>query len=382
MSLINAIPISTPHGIKSIEIYNDDITKLRWDYDILIVSAFHNSYNPAPGTLIESLEVNCNIVLREQVNNPELDLRKSLFCWLSNKLEKSNFKRILCLEGIKLAVQKNFSAKNALDNLFGFISLLAYKDVEVEKIVMPILGVGYQGNPMEAVLPSLLKGANEALRKNPSIKTICFVERDYDKALKIDAYINELLQRNKTQLNDFSDLETVNEWLESISLKLNRITELKEQFGKEELFHNLIEKLGSGKFKFYQFGILSRKLVEYLLCDLFNIENKLHPTIYDFTVRMREKGVSEWVVSCIHTIRTIGNASAHSIDIKIDSNKLSSKDMELMIMAVDRFLDYYIAKKIEIYNSPTQKGVYVKKSSDGEIKDVKLLKSELEKNEE
>lgn len=382
MGLINAISISSPHGIKSIEIYNDDITNLNWEFDILVVSAFHNMYNPAAGTLIRALEDNCGVVLGEEAKTPEFDLRKNLYCWLSGEIENSNFNRVLCVEGIKSDIKNNFSSKNALDNLFGFLSLMAYKNIKVEKVVMPILGVGFQGNPLDMVMPSLLNGANEALRRNPHLKTICFVERDYDKALKIDLFINDLLERNKTQLNDFSNLNVVKESMESISLKLNRIVDIKEQFGKEELFHNLIEKLGSEKFKFYQFGILSRKLVEYLLNDLFIIENKSHPTIYEFTIRMREKEISEWIISCIHTIRTISNASAHAVEIKVESNKLLPQDVQLMILAVDRFLDFYIAKKLEIYNSPMVKGVYTKRNPDGNVEKIKDLKDALEKNEE
>ena len=56
MSLINLISVQTTSGIKTIEVHNDDITKMTFDVDVLVLSAYHNQYFPAPGTVIESLE--------------------------------------------------------------------------------------------------------------------------------------------------------------------------------------------------------------------------------------------------------------------------------------------------------------------------------------
>jgi hypothetical protein len=43
MSLLNVISVPTSNGIKTIEIHNDDITKLNWQFDILVISAFQKN---------------------------------------------------------------------------------------------------------------------------------------------------------------------------------------------------------------------------------------------------------------------------------------------------------------------------------------------------
>ena len=123
MSLLNVISVPTANGIKTIEIHNDDLTKLNWTFDILVISAYHNKYKPAPNTLIKALEDNSGIVLENLAEKPLIDLRESLNCWISELIEGENFKHVLCIEGIKTAIESKGSSETPISDLFGFISM-------------------------------------------------------------------------------------------------------------------------------------------------------------------------------------------------------------------------------------------------------------------
>jgi hypothetical protein len=92
MCLLNVISVPTSNGIKTIEIHNDDLTKLNWSFDILVMSAYHKKYKPAPNTVIKALEDNLGIILENYAEKPLIDLRESLNCWISETIEAKNFK--------------------------------------------------------------------------------------------------------------------------------------------------------------------------------------------------------------------------------------------------------------------------------------------------
>ena len=342
MGLINSLSISSPSGVKNIEIYNSDISLLKWEYDLLVISSHVRSYNPSPNTLIRSLQDNQGIVINDMASEPELDLRQQFSCWLGEVHKSDKMSRILCLEGIKRDLKENANVATSIDNLFGVLSLLSYKGVSINKIVMPVLGAGVQNNPMDKILPVLLEKAVYSLKMNSGINSICFVEKDAKKAQSIDKFINRLLQRDELQLSNFNNSPLISSRLKDVGIKIDRVLKLNNDLESNDTIINFLDKLNAHTFKFYQFGILSRRILELLLFDMSGISRHSNVGLHEALEILKSHDIPQWIVSCIHNIRTLGNAAAHSNRKSNKSSKLTMGDIEILVFSMDRFLQFYI----------------------------------------
>jgi hypothetical protein len=343
MSLLNVISVPTSNGIKTIEIHNDDITKLNWNFDILVMSAYHNKYNPAPNTVIKALEDNCGIVLENLAQKPFIDLRESLNCWISELIECKNFKHILCVEGIKTAIESKGSSEIPLSDLFGFISLLQYKNVQVQSIAMPIIGSGFQRNSIEVILPILINKAISSLSNNPFLNTIYFVEFDDTKAKLIDDTINATLNRGKEKLEFVFDDPLVISLLEQVLSKLVQIQKNNKKYEYNKTFKNLIDKINNKKLRFFELGILTRKLLELLLPEITKLKSDKYISLYDHLNELKTKKVADWMITYLHTLRVFGNFVAHEDESQEIPDHMETIDIIVFSHALNRFLDFYIS---------------------------------------
>lgn len=343
MSLLNVISVPTSNGIKTIEIHNDDLTKLNWNFDVLIISAYHNKYNPAPNTLIKALEDNSGIVLKEIADEPLVDLRNSLNCWISRKIDEKNFKYILCIEGIKTAIEKNGTSSSALSDLFGAISLMQYKNIQTQSIAMPLIGSGFQGNSIESVLPVLIEKAINSLSNNPFLNTIYFVEIDESKAKLIDDTINLTLNRGSEKLELLFEDPLVLKLLEQVMSKLILIQRNNTKFENNKTFKNLIDKITSKKIRFFELGILCRKLLEILIPEISKLKSDKYISIYEHLNELKSKNVADWMITYLHTLRVFGNFVAHENESNDIPNHMDKSDMIVFSHALNRFLDFYIS---------------------------------------
>ena len=343
MSLLNVISVPTAHGIKTIEIHNDDLTKLNWTFDILVISAYHNKYKPAPNTLIKALEDNSGIVLENLAEKPLIDLRESLNCWISELIEGENFKHVLCIEGIKTAIESKGSSETPISDLFGFISLLNYKNIEAKSIAIPIIGSGFQENSIEAILPILLKKAISSLSSNPSLNTIFFVEIDENKAKLIDDTINLIMKRGGDKLELVFDDPITIHLLEQVLSKLIQIqkSNIKHEYNKT--FKNLIDKISNKKLRFFELGILCRKLLELLIPEISELKSDKYIPLYLHLNELKSKNVADWMITYLHTLRVFGNFVAHEDESKEIPGHMEIADIIVFSHAMNRFLDFYIS---------------------------------------
>lgn len=343
MSLLNVISVPTANGIKTIEIHNDDLTKLNWSFDILVMSAYHKKYKPAPNTVIKALEDNSGIILENYAEKPLIDLRESLNCWISETIEGKNFKHILCVEGIKTAIEGRGSSETALSDLFGTVSLLQYKNVQAQSIVMPLIGAGFQGNSVEAVLPVLIDKAISSLSNNPSLNTIYFVEIDETKAKLIDDTINSILKRGGEKLELLFDDPLVINLLEQVLTKLIQIQKSNKKYEHNKTFKNLIDKISSKKLRFFELGILCRKLLELLVPEISKLKSDKYIPLYEHLNELKLKNVADWMITYLHTLRVFGNFVAHEDESHEIPDHMEKTDMIVFSHALNRFLDFYIS---------------------------------------
>jgi hypothetical protein len=347
MSLFNIISIPTSTGNKTIEVHNQDITQLDWDVDILVVSAFTGRYDPAPGTVLKALEENKSIIFSNLAHNAEIDLRVPLGCWLSQEVETLGNGRILCIEGIKNSLNGTGSSEEALSNLFGTLALLSHKNVKSNRIAMPLLGTGYQGNEIDKVLPILVEKAIHTLINVHSIRTIYFVEINEDRIKKIDETINSHLLREFDKLESVFEDDSLVLLFEGIMSNLLQIKAINHSLSKSNSLNNLISKILRKELRFYELGILSRKLVELLVKEISGLPNTKEFTLHDHINELRSKHVADWMINYMHTLRIFGNSVAHeSIETKFP-NHMEKADILVFTHAFKRFLDFYLKFKEE-----------------------------------
>jgi hypothetical protein len=343
MSLINVISVPTSNGIKTIEVHCADITQLSWSFDMLIVSAYHNKYNPAPGTVIEALEKNLCLTLSEYARTPLLDFRNTLHCWLSKPIAHQNFKHILCVEGIRTAIEKDGNSNSAISDLFGFISFIQFKDLDIQSIAMPILGSGFQQNTIDRVLPDLIRKAIEALNRNTGLKTIYFVENDRAKAEMIDQTINTLWNRDKEKIELFFDDASISASLDEVLSKLILIRNEHNKFERSKTFKNLIQKIQDRELRFFELGIFTRKLLESMVPELSHLKSDRYIPLYEHLNELKSKNVAEWMITYLHTLRVFGNFLAHEEKPSEIPKHIEKKDIVVFTYALNRFLDFYIS---------------------------------------
>src|SRR5258705_4443465 len=123
MNLLNQLAIDTSHGLRTIELYEGDITAIGFSADLLAISAFRSSYTPTRGTLIESLAKNLAIEVKDLRQNCALDLRESLGIWISRELRAGPFRRLLCVE----IIGNDLSIEELIENVFVGLAVLEAK---------------------------------------------------------------------------------------------------------------------------------------------------------------------------------------------------------------------------------------------------------------
>ena len=341
MGLINIISVPTSSGIKTIEIHNDDLTKLAWDVDILVFSAFHNKYKPAPNTVIEALEKNKNIVIKNYAQTPLLDLRDSLNCWVSNKIEDNNISHLLCIEGLKTDIENNGNSDTSLSNLFGVLSILNHRGINTNTVALPILGTGYQGNKIEDVLPSLIEKAIYALNSISSLNTVYFVDIDSSRSELIDQVVNEKLKRNQDILELVFENEALTPLFDRIKQKLMQMKAGNEKFKDNPVIDILVSKILQKNLKFYELGILSRKLLEMIVQDIVPSKRLKGKTLYESINELSSLHVAPWMTSYVHIIRVFGNSVAHYTEDAHFPENMDRTDMLIFVHSLDKVLDFH-----------------------------------------
>jgi len=182
MKLIDEFLVSRRRGSEpaaKIQLLHGDLAAIPDEHavDVLVVSAFPNSYTPSRGTLFEDLYER-GLDMRDVASRKQEDQRTHLGCWISQPLPRDqvrqfNFKRVVCFEPRyrRFVANSGFDDEN-LEQTVGFVfrclnnfaipETTAGNDArrfEISSVAMPLLATGNQRVPVEAMLPRLLEAA-------------------------------------------------------------------------------------------------------------------------------------------------------------------------------------------------------------------------------
>lgn len=189
MSLLHSEILTVQGEKKEIAVFCDDITNFREPIDVLTTSAFVGSYAPTPGTVFSALR-RIGISVRNLSRHPEIDLRSSCQVWLSKRVlfSEQKIRRIGCIELMRYrnlsygASAFEQSMINSIRSYFYMLDIAAVYGVEMDCVALPMLGAGCQGLDPEMLMVPLINECISALKRNPAIRKICFIEKNAERA--------------------------------------------------------------------------------------------------------------------------------------------------------------------------------------------------------
>lgn len=172
---------------KSIEVWCHDITTFPQYFDLLTISAYQNSYNIHSKSVIGALWNSMQLNVGELLNDPYIDLRSYVGCWLSKEIlpstARNRFSRIGCISlNGKDAEPGHIMSR--LKSYFHLLDLAADAGIKMETVAMPIIGTGVQKIQPEQILLPLMNEVIAMMKRNDKVKKVIFVEYDWNKASK------------------------------------------------------------------------------------------------------------------------------------------------------------------------------------------------------
>lgn len=336
MELYNQIGIETNWGFRTFELHQGNLMHVDWEVDVLVISSYERSYLPTPGTVVESLEREHNLIVGDLVEDAALDYRQAFGCWLSRPLSNGPFQRILCVETPE-GESASTAVEAAIENLFVMLSIMETKGYRVESLAMPLLGAGAQQLKPVYVLQNLLPASLSWLERSRDLEKISFVEIDPDRARALDEAMNDVLERVDVTLQTDDIVGTV---CKELITQLHRLERNGGQ-GKNQLIHELRHTLRKKQIRSYEIGILSRRMVEHILDDLAG-NRGLSGALYKQINQSSEWGVASWVRSYMHVLRLFGNEAAHEkTEAPRHPPEMSSSDLAICLFCLQRVVGFW-----------------------------------------
>lgn len=342
MTMVNLVEIDTIYGFKAVELHNADLTEMDLNVDLLIVSAFKGSYIPTRGSLIGSLLENRGISVLDLSFNPSIDLRQSMSVWMSKTLENQPYQRLACVEMLDF-LDTSYSVEASIKNLFSLINIGEMQDFHIHSVAMPLIGTGQQGIFTEDILKTLMPYCLKALNTIPRLQKIVFVERSKEKVRVLDRAMNDYLARKESDTQYLPDNHLSNAVREDLLSSLKKLkSSLMVDTSEVHTVNELLSKLNDFSLRFFELGILSRRLCELLVKDILERENLKSP-LYNSIDALRDKKISVWIISYLHTLRIFGNEAAHEKDNEgYFPAAVHQQDLITILFCLNRVIDFWI----------------------------------------
>ena len=342
--LVNIVSIATPHGWRSIELREGDITQpdVSAQPDVLVVSSFRGNYYPVPKTVIGCLHDQLGLSVMQLAEAPEFQVGMR-DAWMTPPLETGlPFQRLACVEMLDMRADAEHSEetiKRAVRSLFGLLAVAEINGVSIKRIAMPILGTGNQGLKMEAVMPWMIETISKLLGNLSSIHTVqLYVLREGAQAAQI---LNKLLEREQsTSVKVSAESEAL---ASQVCAKLNALLEKSGNLDRDnaaavELLSLLKRDAGS----FITLAALARRLVEAIVQGVASEKGaKAEAELIKKIEGLASHGVAPWMLSYMHTLRVFGNEAVHEKQPKERHPRAVNKwDLMVLLLCLDRVLEW------------------------------------------
>lgn len=330
----NLVAFEGTNGDCAIELYHGDIAAITDTVDVLIVSAFAGSYVPTPGTVLGALRSQHGLDLRTLLRDAELDLRDALGLWISARLDRSPFGRLLCTE----FVGSNHDPEAVIRNAFAALSLLEGRGETVRCVARPLLAAGLQAVPPEVTLKALLACTREYVRRSQSIRRVLLVELNETRVRLLDEEMDSLLGRAKVYLDRGKLFQAAQGDL------LATLNEASAKFGATglELEKEWRKLLAKKDVRSIELGVLARRLTEFVAAELGAPAGNLYSRI----AWLEKNGAAPWLCGYMHVLRHLGNEAAHDNTAEERQPRLvTSEDLLVALLCVQRMLTCWLQWK-------------------------------------
>jgi len=157
---------------QTIELLQGDITAIPPEHavDIVVVSAFPNSYSPNPGTVIGAFDRR-GVSVARLAQAKQIDLREDCSCWISKPVPMGDRNvRILCIES-----GWRGSPPEITDDLFRALAPSSIFNFPNATVAMPVIGSGNQGWPVEQMFDAMLASAIGWFRRGLALRALKIV---------------------------------------------------------------------------------------------------------------------------------------------------------------------------------------------------------------
>jgi TIR domain-containing protein len=185
MQILESLAVRHGDKVRKIELYKGDLTELAPDeqVDILVVSAFPNSYRPIPASLIGALDRK-GISVEDLEKTKRFDLRNTFSCWLSvditNPPPGIGFKRILCFEPAARG-----RPPEIVGDIFRCLAPFLIGEYPDAVVAMPIVASGEQGWQGTEMLLHILNAAVHWLSQGLPLQCLRIVESSSEKVQQL-----------------------------------------------------------------------------------------------------------------------------------------------------------------------------------------------------
>ncbi|AFY62135.1 DUF4145 domain-containing protein [Synechococcus sp. PCC 6312] len=334
---LNIVEVETKWSYRSFELYRGDITALREPIDLLVVSAFANSYAPTSGSVIGALYDKLNINVDNLARTPYMQLKQAFGCWVSQALSHPIFAGILCLEFIGTG----FSISEVFENLFTVLAILELRNVKIRSLALPMLGTGHQQINHEQVTNCLLKCAIKFLEHSEHLQRILFIAYGARSAHRLDEAINKTLNWVNIIIPKGQLMIGIRQ---DIQGKIEQALPLAHPSAHETLI-TLKRFVLNENSKSFELGVAARRFTELMVDDLLQeLEyDLLRVSLYRKIGYLKDIGVAEWMTSYMHVLRVLGNESAHHQDQACRRPAtISESDLGLCLFCIERLLDFWL----------------------------------------
>ena len=200
--VVDRIEVCSPGSTATIELCFGDVTKMGESgaVDVLVVSAFPDSYKPTHGSLLASL-ASIGVIVDELAKRKEVDLRNAFSCWLSPILRPCGaeicFKRLLCFEPLTKG-----KPTELVGDIFRSLAPFVGDVPPIRSVAAPLVATGYQGEDPRIMLKMLVEAAVSWMRLGwplKCFKIVCLPGPSYDSITAIFQDLKNALSREQTK---------------------------------------------------------------------------------------------------------------------------------------------------------------------------------------
>jgi hypothetical protein len=344
---------------RTVEVRCGDLFGLGIQVDLLVISAWVNSYHPDPGSMVAALEQGCGLKVAELATNKEVDLMgaESIRGWVSRELvhdssarARTRFTRLVVLETPKDPKPIGEDAE-VFRRLFRLLAVLPLYDIHCRSVATPLLNTGRQNLMPEALYPAIINAVGNSFRHVPELRRLIIFDRKEDALGQLCSLIDRRLHRTPLQRELLRLNDSYRPYLDDLvkKLELFRVNEdnhiALRNTDVRGCLADLIHELRADQVTLVMIGMRARTLLEALLQIRLGVVAEGQPLFKLVKELGEETGVSAWSLNAMHTVRTFGNWMGHANQVveaePIPRRDVSENDMLAMLLALGRILDDY-----------------------------------------